>query len=381
MKLGAIGYAERLTRTKTRTGTRTRLSGELNRNALIRFSRGLEAGVERNLSTMMNGFDRVGFLSNIRLVTHREYERSLEEIKHVLPIFKKHDVKLEHLSACLGTVFSGLSLDHAVEDAELLDAIKTVWKARKVVFFRGQQDMKRETHVKFANSFGPLVTHPFYPRHEDYPEITKLYRSKGSTGMENVFHSDVTFQRAPSKGSVLRALEVPDFGGDTVFCDMQAAYEALPEGIRAILSQLKALHTADNFQEAYKHTQSGDGASDEELKDMEKKFEGSFQSVHPVIVTNPTTGRKVPLINRAFTQKILDVDEDMSNRMITFLSFLATLPEFQCRFKWEDGSVAFWDNIACQHYAVYDYYPKARSLERVSIQGDIEAFDKMRSML
>lgn len=329
----------------------------------------------------MEGFDRMAFLSNIRLVTHNEYQRSLDAIEPVLPVFDKHGAKLEHISACLGTVFTGLSLDHAVEDPELLDAIRTVWKARKVVFFRGQQDMKRETHVKFAKSFGPLVTHPFYPRHEDHPEITMLYRSKGTTGMENVFHSDVTFQRAPSKGSVLRALEVPDFGGDTVFCDMQAAYEALPDAIKMLLGQLKALHTADNFYEAYKHMKTGDGADQKELQEMEKKFEGSFRTVHPVIVTNPSTGRKVPMINRAFTQKILDVDEDTSNRMITFISLLATLPEFQCRFKWEDGSVAFWDNVACQHYAVYDYYPNSRSLERVSIQGDVEAFDKMRSML
>jgi taurine dioxygenase len=178
-------------------------------------------------------------------------------------------------------------------------------------------------------------------------------------GYENVWHSDVTWRLAPSLGSVLLAREVPPIGGDTLFCDMYAAYEGLGDRVRASLEGLRAVH---DFTRTFGRLMSAE--------ELEKKREEYPPAEHPVVRTHPETGRKGLYVNAAFTSHIVGMPPDESDRLLERLYAQASVPEYQCRFRWRPHSVAFWDNRAVQHYAVSDYFPSRRLMERVTIVGD-----------
>ena len=169
--------------------------------------------------------------------------------------------------------------------------------------------------------------------------------------------------RAFSLGSVLRMIECPDYGGDTLFADMGAAYEDLSDEVKEKLDGAVAIHDFANFRKGLVKA----GKTDEEIEAVNKKFPNPE---HPVIRTHPDTKQKSIYVNRAFTQYIKDWDPDESKKMLNFLYSRASIPEYQCRFVWEPNSIAFWDNRACQHYAASDYWPNVRRVERVTIVGD-----------
>jgi taurine dioxygenase len=186
-----------------------------------------------------------------------------------------------------------------------------------------------------------------------------LEKNEQVGGYENVWHSDVTWRLQPSLGSVLRAREVPDIGGDTLFSDMYAAYEGLDDSVRTSLDGLRAVH---DFTYTF-----GRRLSAEALAEKQKEFP---PAEHPVVRTHPETGRKALYVNAAFTSHVVGLSPAESEQLLDLLFRQATVPEYQCRFRWRADSIAFWDNRAAQHYATSDYWPRRRVMERVTIVGD-----------
>jgi taurine dioxygenase len=232
----------------------------------------------------------------------------------------------------------------------------------KVVFFR-DQELTEEQHLLFARNFGDLEIHPFAPKHPDYPEVLPIRHWREGPGSENIWHSDVTWRLEPSLGSVLRCVKGPPTGGDTLFADMYAAYEGLSDEVKELIEGKMARHDFPGFR--YRMRQRG--ASEEEIAEFLIQYPNPE---HPVVRTHPDTGRRALYVNAAFTKEIIGMDKVESDRLLSYLYAQAATPEYQCRFKWQDNSIAFWDNRACQHYAVSDYWPEERHMQRVTIIGD-----------
>jgi len=270
-------------------------------------------------------------------------------------------LSLEDLSPAIGTIVHGIDLSCPASD-ELTAFVRKTLVDRKVVFFR-DQDITTEQHLAFAAKFGELEVHPFAPHKPNYPEILAITHNKESKGRENMWHSDVTWRAEPSLGSILRALEVPENGGDTLFANMEAAYDDLDDATKEKIDGAVAVHDFGYFRTMMQKR----GMSPEEIEDFNLQYP---TPVHPVVRTHPESGRKSIYVNMAFTQYIEGMDREESDQLLAFLYSRASIPEYQCRFQWKANSLAFWDNRAAQHYAVSDYWPALRRMERVTIIGD-----------
>jgi len=228
----------------------------------------------------------------------------------------------------------------------------------KVIFFR-DQDVSVAEHVAFGARFGALEIHPFTPNLEDHPEVVVIHHDVRSKTGQNGWHSDVTWRLEPSLGSILRARIVPPVGGDTLFANMMAAYAMLPDETKERIDDLHAIHSYTRV--------FGANLSDEKQAKMRKKYPDAR---HPVVRTHPETGAKGLYVNAAFVSHIEGMESGESERLLRMLYRQATIPEYQCRFRWRENSVAFWDNRAVQHYAAFDYLPAPRRVERVTVAGD-----------
>ena len=247
-------------------------------------------------------------------------------------------------------------------DATMIEEIRAALLKYRVVFFR-EQDLSQEAHIEFARQFGDLEIHPATPKDQENPEVLRIAHGPKSRGSENMWHSDVTWREAPSLGSILRAVELPAVGGDTLFANMVLAYERLSDEIKEKIEPLFASHDiARVFARRL-------GKKAEELHDKYPPM------VHPVVRTHPETKERLIYVNGAFTDHIVDMDPEESRALLDTLYKTAWNPELQFRFRWEKGSMAFWDNRACQHFAASDYFPEVRVMERVTIAGDRPYFD------
>ena len=269
--------------------------------------------------------------------------------------------EVNRLSPTIGGELLGVDLREDLT-SEIKELIYEALLVYKVIFFR-DQDLTTDQHIHFSKNFGDLEVHPFAPFKEGYPEVLKITHNEKSPGRENLWHSDVTWRKKPSLGSVLRMLEKPENGGDTLFSDMYAAYDDLSDEVKQRLEGAVAVHDFVGFRKRL----IKEGKSPKEIEAFNKKFP---MPEHPVFRTHPDTGKKVIYVNRAFTQYIKGWEENESKDMLDFLYSRASTPEYQCRFAWENNSIAFWDNRACQHYANSDYWPQIRRVERVTIVGD-----------
>lgn len=260
------------------------------------------------------------------------------------------------VSPTIGAEITGVDLRERLDDdvfAEL-DRALLEWK---VLFFR-DQDLTGEQHRDFARRWGELETHPFLPA-GDVPEVVRFDKDARDVGTENHWHSDVTWRIEPPMGSVLRCVEPAALGGDTLWADMYAAYDGLDDDLRARIDDLVAVH---DFSASF-----GKGLDAEKLAEMQVKYPPAH---HPVVRTHPRTERRSLYVSEMFTTGIVGLDDDEATALIRELAAQARVPEYQCRFHWEAGSVAFWDNRCTQHYAVSDYAPQRRVMERVTIAGD-----------
>ncbi|HEY5647565.1 MAG TPA: TauD/TfdA family dioxygenase [Pseudomonadales bacterium] len=269
--------------------------------------------------------------------------------------------ELNHLTPCIGTEVLGIDLAADLDQATI-DWLSALLVERKVLFFRDQHISVAE-HIAFARRFGELEVHPFTPNKATHPEVIELNNDRDNPPRINIWHSDVTWRQAPSLGSILRARVVPEIGGDTLFADMEAAYDALDDATKARLDGLVAVHDNENFLSGMKAS----GATAAEVEAMRRKYPPAR---HPVIRTHPVSGRKSIYVNRAFTRTIDGMPGEQAQALLERLYHQAWIPDFQCRFRWQVDSLAFWDNRAAQHYAAADYWPAVRRMERVTITGD-----------
>ena len=275
-----------------------------------------------------------------------------------------HRFTITPLSPIIGAEIDGVDL-RDVGDEVFADIHRALleWK---VLFFRGQ-DLDRHQHAEFARRFGPLEQHPFFKhmkstpgQPESDPEVVRFAKGVETPGYENVWHSDVTWSATPSMGAVLRAVEIPPVGGDTLWADIGAAYDGLPADVRARIDHLHAEH---DWMHAFGASMGADRAA---------MLRPTFPAVvHPVVRTHPETGRRTLFVNRSFTKHIVGLEAAESDELLDTLYRQSDFPEYQCRFRWTAGAVAIWDNRATQHYAASDYYPQVRVMERVSIAGDV----------
>lgn len=261
------------------------------------------------------------------------------------------------LTPAIGAEISGIDLRDLPDDAALA-ALRRALLDWKVLFFR-DQNIARAQHIAFARLFGELEIHPLTPKGQPDPEVLRIVHDENFKGSENVWHSDVTWRPEPSLGSILRAVEVPSTGGDTLFADMGAAFDGLPDAVKEKVCGLTAVH---DFLHAF-----GPLFPPEQHDEIRRKHP---PQEHPVIRSHPETGRRLIYVNAAFTDHIAGMDREESRKLLDLLYAQARVPEYQCRFRWTPDAVAFWDNRACQHYAVSDYWPQRREMERVTICGD-----------
>ena len=265
------------------------------------------------------------------------------------------------LGATLGAELSGVDLA-GLEQAELdhatFEEIRRAFDEYKVIFFRDQA-ISTAAHLAFAERFGPLEEHPFLDAKPGYENIVEFAKSESVVGVENTWHHDVTWRLRPSLGSVLRAVEVPPVGGDTLFADMVAAYEGLDDATKARIEDAVAVH---DFSHSF-----GLMMSPEKLAAFQEQYPPAR---HPVVRTHPRTGRRCLYVNAIFTSHIEGLERAESDELLDHLFRQADVPEYQCRFRWQKNSIAFWDNVAVQHYAVSDYDPEVRLMERVTVIGE-----------
>jgi taurine dioxygenase len=268
--------------------------------------------------------------------------------------FERFEVR--PLGATLGAEIHGVDL--AKLDDATFEELRDAWLAYKVVFFR-DQTFTAEQQMSFAKRFGELEAHPFLAANESHEEIVRLEKNEEARGYENLWHSDVSWRERPALASVLRAIEIPPVGGDTLFSDMITAYEGLDDDLKQQIEGLCAVH---DFTHSF-----GRALDAEALAEKQKEFPAVL---HPIVRTHPETGRKILYVNSIFVSHIDGIDPAESRYLLDLLCRQATVPEYQCRFRWQKNSVAFWDNRAVQHYAASDYWPERRIVERVAIVGD-----------
>ncbi|MBT8389496.1 MAG: taurine dioxygenase [Altererythrobacter sp.] len=251
-----------------------------------------------------------------------------------------------------------LNVDLGSENiGDSIPSIRAALLKHGVIFFR-DQELTQEQHIAFARHFGELEVHPATPKDQPNPEVLRIAHGPKSRGQENNWHSDVTWREEPSLGSILLAREVPDVGGDTLFANMHLAYERLSQQMKRFCEGLTAVHDISRvFAKRLNKTP-------EELHEKYPPMR------HPVIRTHPETGERAVYVNNGFTSHIEGLSKEESVWLLDHLYKTAWDVEIQCRFRWQPGSIAFWDNRVCQHLAVSDYFPARRVMERVTIAGD-----------
>jgi taurine dioxygenase len=278
-------------------------------------------------------------------------------------------MQVKPLTCSLGAELVGVNLGDAVRDDGLFAEIRAQLLKHRVLFLRNQ-DISRADHVAFARRFGELEDHPVAGSDPEHPGLVRIYKTPDQPNdrYENAWHSDTTWREAPQFGAVLRCVECPPVGGDTMWANMALAYERLPEHIKAQIADLRARHSIE--------------ASFGAAMPIEKRLALKAQfpdAEHPVVRTHPDTGEKILYVN-AFATHFTNFHTPERVRfgmdanpgapdLLRYLISQAYVPEYQVRWRWEPNSVAIWDNTATQHYAVMDYPPCHRKMERAGIIG------------
>lgn len=280
------------------------------------------------------------------------------------PVKEYNRIKVEPVTGTIGAEVRGVDL--RLIDDEIIAELNDAWLVHKVLFFR-DQDLTREQHIEYGRAFGQLEVHPILPSPDGYPEIVMLTSSPENFQAAEYWHSDVTFSPTPPKGSILMGRELPPYGGDTTWANMELAYELLPDQTKELLEGATAVHS---FVKPFGSTISP--AEREERRRLHP------DQTHPVVRTHPETGARSLFVNRIFTismnvpgsMDVAGLDEEASRKLRHDLYAQAQIPELQCRFRWQPGSIAQWDNRCTQHYAIPDYGGFSRRMERVTLSGD-----------
>ena len=279
-------------------------------------------------------------------------------------------LRVEPLTCAIGAEISGVHLGAAARDDGLFAEIRALLLQHKVLFLRDQH-ISRAEHVAVARRFGELEGHPVAGSDPDHPGLVRIYKSPDAPAdrYENAWHTDATWRDKPPMGCVLRCIECPPVGGDTMWVNMALAFENLPAHVKAQIAPLRARHSIE--------------ASFGAAMPIEKRLALKAQfpdAEHPVVRTHPETGEKVLFVN-AFATHFTNFHTPANVRfgqdavpgaadLMRYLISQAYIPEYQVRWRWKPNSVAIWDNRSTQHYAVMDYPPCHRKMERAGIMGD-----------
>ena len=271
------------------------------------------------------------------------------------------DIKL--LSGALGAEISGVNLkDTSLKNFEI---INNLLLEHKVIFFR-RQNITPEEQLTLASRFGPIEQHAYVKGLDEYPEIVRIIKKPDEKNQwgEN-WHSDVSYNVKPTKAVILKSIKIPPVGGDTMFANMELAWETLDESIKEKIKNKKAIHSslgAKFFIEDYKAMKSN-GNYDE------------YSNEHPIVRTHPETRKKILFVNWTYTKKIIGIDKKESDEILNEIFKHQARLDFTCRFQWTENAVAIWDNRSVQHYAIADFFPgrglgHERIMDRIAVQGD-----------
>jgi len=283
---------------------------------------------------------------------------------------RKASFTVDPVAPCLGAEIGNIDLRLPLDDDQYV-ALRAALLKHKVLFFR-DQDISAAEQVDLARRFGELEVHPVFPHHPDHPELVVLGGDSAQAARENIFHTDVSWRKLPSMGSLLRCLESPAVGGDTLWVNMVAAYAGLPAAVQEKIAGLCAVH---DILPAF-----GSRMTTGQREQRRQEFP---PAIHPVVRTHPETGEQILYVNEAFTTHLsnyLEKHEDQYRfgfdfridemELLHYLFRQASAPEYQVRLRWRANTIAFWDNRATQHYAVQDYFPARRRMLRATIIGD-----------
>ena len=272
-------------------------------------------------------------------------------------------MKINLISGALGAEISGLDLKDSSE--ENWKVINQLLLEHKVLFFRNQ-NISAEEQINFAKRFGPLEKHVYVKGRDQYPEIIRIIKKPDEKQQwGETWHTDVSYNPKPTKVIILRSIKIPPVGGDTMFSNMELAYETLDNDLKEKIKDKKAVHSslgAAAFVDAYKGME-GNGNLDE------------YSNIHPIVRTHPETGKKILYVNSMYTKRIEGLDESESNNLLKELFAQQERLDLTCRFKWTENAVAIWDNRSTQHQGLTDFFPgrglgHERVMDRIAIEGD-----------
>ena len=266
------------------------------------------------------------------------------------------------ITGALGAEIGGVDLASELSD-ETVAEIRRAWLEHLVLFFRGQE-LTSDAYLAFAHRIGRPVEYPFVMGIDGYPEIiavTKLPHETVNFG--GIWHSDTTYLAQPPMGTMLLAREVPPFGGDTLYANMYAAYDALSPGMQRLLDGLVGV-SSSALADVSK-------TREDRIRDSGTTADPEYRAEHPIVRTHPETGRKALYVNVAHTACIRDMTEAESRPLLEFLFEHSVRPEFTCRFRWQVGSLALWDNRCAMHNPVNDYHGHTRRMHRITLAGDV----------
>ena len=273
-------------------------------------------------------------------------------------------IQVAPIAGAVGAEISGVDLAKELDDG-IIGEIRAALNAHGVIFFH-DQDLDAERHKALARRFGPIFVHPNFRGSGSDPEIVVIRREPGDARIVGEeWHADTTMCAEPPMGAILYAMEVPPWGGDTLFASQAAAYDALSPGMKQLLEGLRAVHTDRKV--------AGPQAGLNAQRSTRVREDAAWKetvSLHPVVRTHPETGRKCLFVNHSYTVSFEGMTEAESRPLLNFLLEHGHRPEFACRFRWRKGSVAFWDNRATKHIALNDAGPHRRIMRRVQIAGD-----------
>lgn len=275
------------------------------------------------------------------------------------------DFTVTPLTTAIGAEISGVDLSGPLTTATQ-DRIYQALIDHLVVFFR-DQDISPQQHLAFAQCFGELdEPHPVYAHVPEFDRIVMLANDASNPPDTDGWHTDLTFKPNPPFASILVARDVPPTGGDTIWSSMYAAYDALDDHMKALLADKVAIHDMGDFRNSFT-------VGETDTKRLDAAMQRFGSALHNVVQVHPVTGRKFLYVNEGFTQQVVGMTTRASNRLLAYLLDHIDRPECQVRFNWQMGSMAMWDNRCTQHYAVSDYMPNYRCMNRITVVNDRRA--------
>jgi taurine dioxygenase len=280
---------------------------------------------------------------------------------------RNSQIEVRPIAGAIGAEIHNVDVGQELDDGTIGDIRKALLD-HCVIFFRNQT-LDAERHKAFTRRFGKIFIHPNYAGTQADPEIVVITREPGDKRIVGEdWHADTTMVVEPPMGAILYAMEVPPYGGDTLFANQYMAYEALSDGMKKMLSGMKAMHTDRKV--------AGPQANKNAQRSTKVREDAAWRetvNAHPVVATHPETRRKLLYVNASYTTSFEGMTEEESRPLLSYLLEHGHRPEFTCRFRWETGSIAFWDNRCCKHLAIHDAGPFRRIMRRTQVSGGVPA--------